>query len=105
MIEDEHLQALRAETEQIIAEAAATGSRSTAAAYDKQLETIDRIIEAPAAPLEGAAGPDAPNETVTIQGFDFDGCSAPGCLNMAPCPLHQHEAWQQQVNKLWREQS
>lgn len=100
MIEDEHLQALRADTLATITEAERVGSRSTAAAYDAQLQTIDRIMASPAAQLEDAAG-DAPNEQIVIQGFAFDNCGAPGCENMSPCPVHQHHAWQQQVNKLW----
>ena len=100
MIEIEHLQALRLETEQIIAQAAATGSRSTAAAYDAQLETIDRFIASPAASLEDAAG-DAPNEPIVIQGFKFNNCGAVGCDYMAPCKIHQHAAWQAFVNKQW----
>jgi hypothetical protein len=100
MIEVEHLQALRAETEQIIEQAAAAGSSSTAAAYDAQLRTIDRFIASPAATLEDAAG-DAPNEPIVIRGFDFINCGAPGCDIMAPCPKHQHIAWQAAVNKKW----
>jgi hypothetical protein len=104
MIEIEHLQALKAETEQIIAQAAAAGSSSTAAAYNAQLSTIDRFIASPAATLEDAAG-DAPNEPIVIQGvaeaFRFNNCGAPGCDVMAPCPYHQHIAWQEQVNKKW----
>ena len=103
MIEDEHLQALRADTLATITEAEQAGSRSTAAAYDAQLQVIDRFIASPAAPLEGAAG-DAPNEPIVIQGFNFNNCGAPGCDNMSPCPVHQHQAWQEQVNQLWGKQ-
>jgi len=102
MIEPEHLQALFDENEITIAEAEAAGSRSTAGAYAAQQETIRKFNRRPAetfdAPLE-----DAPNKPVKIQGFEFQACSAEGCNNMAPCPKHQHHAWQQAVNKQWGE--
>jgi len=101
IIEQEHLQALFDENEIIIAEAEANNQRNTAIAYHAQQLVIQRFNRSPDISETMDIFTDAPNKPVKIQGFEFEGCSAAGCQIMAPCPKHQHMAWQEAVNKQW----
>jgi len=84
VIEPEHLRALWVENQATIAEAEATGSRSTAAAYATQQATIERIA--------GRPGIDWASEPITIAGLPFQNCPVEGCDIMTDhraCPVHE----------------